>query len=533
MALTNFVEDGFGGRKYLKLINPANGEEIFNPVTGKRGDKIPTDNESDIRYKVYWASKTYEFWYSLAVKKRARFFQALKREVVKHSNEIAQLISEENGKNIAECWEEILVVLQLLEYYRRNGFVDTKEFRGTALNICKKIKTSVPPSNRGKNLGVVGIITPWNYPFMIPLNIAIRSLFYGNAVIIKPSEHAPLSGEMIQNLAIKAWERAGFQRQYKLCPVRVVQGGGGVGKILVSLINEGRLNFLIFCGSSDSGRMIKESVESAKWDRLELLLGGKDAFVVLENCDLKKTVNSLVAGCLFNTGQSCSSVERVYVMKSIADKVIAKVLDKAKTMKVGYDPNDYTIDLGPIMNKKQFDVLLDQLSDAVSRGAKILFGGKRLSGGIYDRGYYIEPTILVNVNHEMKIMREETFGPIIPIMVAETEEELVKLANDCRFGLTASVWTKEVGRGEKIAERLEAGTVYVNDLFWTASEPKVHWPGIKESGNSIDEQEFFRDKIIAITRGNLIDWLSSFWLSKNKLLKVRLLKFLAKFGFLF
>src|SRR3989344_6192499 len=181
MALERVLEAG--DRRYLQLVNPGNGKEIFNPIDVITGEKILVDNRQWIEELLWRLKQAQNFWSQLAIKERARFFKALKREVVSHSDAIAQLISEENGKNIAECWEEILVVLQLLEYYRRHGFEDAKEFRGTALNIFKRIKTTVLPSDRGKIAGVVGVITPWNYPFMIPFNVAIRSLFYGNAVL--------------------------------------------------------------------------------------------------------------------------------------------------------------------------------------------------------------------------------------------------------------------------------------------------------------------------------------------------------------
>lgn len=529
MALANIVE--VDGRRYLETINPGNGEQIVNPLTGGKGDLILVNNGTEVYDTVKRARKAYEFWRTLSKKERAYYFKCLQREIVKYRDDIANLISEENGKNIAECWTEILVVLEILKAHRKQGFVSATEFRGSGpLNFFKRIKTDQPPDLKGKEYGVAGLILPWNYPFMI-FSAAIRCLYYGNAVILKPSEQIPFIGKMIRHLSEEAWEQSGFKQRCDYCPITVVQGEGSVGKAMVDLFNENEINFLVFCGSSEVGRKIKQAVKDRS--RLELLLGGKDPMVLLEDCDVDEAVEAIAGGCFFNTGQSCSSIERVYISSKIADEAIEKLLKKVERLKVGYDSNDPSIDLGPIMNWRQFDLIVGHLTNALLRGAKILFGGEKLSGGIYDRGYYIGPTVLTDVTHDMKIMTEETFGPMAPIMVADDEEELIRLANDSKFGLTASIWTRDLIRGESIARRIEAGTVYVNDMFWTASEPKVHWPGAKESGNFIGEQPRFQDKVIALTKGNVVDRLSRFWLRKNSSVKLRFLKTLVALGYRF
>lgn len=528
MALEKIIEKE--ERTYLQLINPANGEKIFNPVSGKTGEDILINNESEVRTIVAQARQSYNFWGSLSKKQRKRYFQTLKHVIAAHTDEIARLIVEENGKPLVEAYEEVMVGLDMLNYYKSKGFASSREFKGTSpVNMCKRIKTTMVPSLRGNHLGVASAIIPWNYPFMIPINVIVRILAYGNTTIIKPSEQVPLCSEMLKYLADKAWEKSGFSKSCKYGPIQIVQGRSPVGKLMVDLLNEEKIDFLIFCGSSDVGRKIKQVTNDK--DKLELLLGGKDPFVVLGDCDLDMTLSVVMGACLYNGGQSCSSTERIYVAEKIADAFTKGVLEKIKEIKVGYDPTDPYVDIGPMMNKNQFDVIMDHINDAVAKGAKILFGGKRLTGGIYDKGYYIEPTVLVNVDHSMRIMTEETFGPMIPIMTFETEEEAINLANDSRFGLTASIWTKDIKRGEKLAEKLDVGTAYVNDTFWTASEPKVHWPGAKESGNFIDEKAPFEDKVIAITKGNKIDKASFFWLKKNTPKKLRIIKSLAKYAY--
>ncbi len=521
MALDRVVEEA--GRSYLQPLNPGD---------GKVGKRVLINNEDEIRAMVEKARRVHDFWSQLSIKQRGRYLRALERLIVKASDTIAKLIGEENGKVAVECWEEILVSLQLLHYYRKRGFSDLRKFKGTdPLSAFKQIETKLPPSSKGQDVGVVGVIVPWNYPLMIPMNIITRSLFYGNAVVLKPSEQTPRTGELIKFLTDQAWRESGFASYCEHSPIQVIQGDHAVGQIMLNLLNEDKLNFLVFCGSSGTGRKLKQAAKHK--DRLELLLGGKDAFVVFEDCDLNMTINALVGSCLFNTGQSCSSTERVYVAESVVSVVVSGVLERVKRLRVGYNPDDHSIDLGAIMNRRQFEMIMRQLRDAKAKGAKVLFGGKRLVGGAYDLGYFLEPTVLVNVNHDMDIMTEETFGPIIPIMTAKNERELVRLANDCRFGLTASVWTGDISRGRRVAEKLEAGTVYVNDVFWTASEPKVHWPGAKESGNSIDEARPSEDKVIAVTKGNFIDRLSQFWLKRNTHAKLVLMRTLVKFAFRF
>lgn len=525
MALKSIVM--CDGREYLYLVNPANGEPVSFP--GEHG-VVPISGRSDISITVEKAKTAHRFWRSLSIKERGRFFRALQKEIIERADLIARLIGEENGKNTAECLEEIIAALQLLQAYRKRGFSSATTFRGTIPNFCKRIITTIPPATKGKEFGVTAAIMPWNYPFMIPLNILTRCLFYGNVVVLKPSEQVPLCGELIRALAWHAWKRCGYARNCLWSPVQIVQGDYRTGKALVDLLNEGIIDNLLFCGSSEAGKKVKIAVHDKS--KLELLLGGKDALIVLEDADLDFAVDVLVGGCLFNTGQSCSSIERVYVAESIAHSLVGKVVAKVKRLHVGYDPTDYTIDLGPVMNKRQFDIIMDHLYDAVSKGATILYGGKRLFGDIYNKGLYLEPTVLVNVTHDMDIMTEETFGPIIPIMVTKDEDELVKLANDSRFGLTASLWTKDMEKAERLARRIEVGTVYVNDVFWTAAEPKVHWPAAKDSGNAVGEVDTSTDKVIAMTRGNVIDRLSLFWLGKNTPAKVRLLKLFVRYGFL-
>lgn len=529
MALEKIVKKN--GREYLQLISPANGEKIFNPITEITGENILINNEEEVRKIVAESRETFKyFWGRLTQKSKGHYFQTLKHAIVKHADEIAELINKEMGKPLVECYEEVITSLDMLNYYRKKGLSTKREFKGTSpANMFKKIKTTQPPSLRGKKSGVSAAITPWNYPFMVHFSIAARSLFYGNTLIIKPSEQAPYSAEFVKHLAEEAWEKCGFKRFWKFPPIRIIQGNGRVGKLLVDLLNEEKIDFLIFCGSSAVGRKIKHAASDKS--KLELLLGGKDPFIILEDCDLDMTIDVLMGACLYNAGQSCSSTERIYVAEGLKDVVIEKVLEKVKEIKVGHDPNDPYIDIGPIMNKRQFDIIMDHIKDAKTRGAKILFGGKRMTGGIYNEGYFIPPTVLVNVDHTMKIMTEETFGPMVPIMTFKTEEEAISLANDSKFGLTASVWTKDIKRGEKLAEQLEAGTAYVNDTFWTASEPKVHWPGAKESGNFIDETPPFEDKVVAITKGTKIDKAGFFWLKKNTPKKLRIIKTLVKYAY--
>jgi succinate-semialdehyde dehydrogenase/glutarate-semialdehyde dehydrogenase len=291
------------------------------------------------------------------------------------------------------------------------------------------------------------------------------ALMAGNAVVLKPSELTPLVGDAIKRL----FAGAGFPEGV----FEVVQGDGSTGAALV----DSTVDKIFFTGSVRTGKRIAEAA-AKRLLPVVLELGGKDPMIVCEDAPFERTVKGAVWGAFANCGQVCASVERLYVVEPIADKFISSVVDEVKKLRQG-PPSGCTTDIGPLINQSQLNIVTEHIADAVARGARVLTGGRRRDDL---EGYFFEPTVLVDVNSSMKVMTEETFGPVLPIMVVKDEEEAIREANNSRYGLLASVWTKDNERGRRIARRIEAGSVIVNDALYTHGAAQTPWFGVKESG---------------------------------------------------
>jgi succinate-semialdehyde dehydrogenase/glutarate-semialdehyde dehydrogenase len=291
------------------------------------------------------------------------------------------------------------------------------------------------------------------------------SLMAGNSVVLKPSELTPLTALKIKDVFM----RAGLEDDL----LQVVTGDGTTGAALV----EAGIDKIMFTGSVATGKRVAEAA-AKKLTPVVLELGGKDPMIVLKDADLETATSAAVWGAFSNSGQACASVERLYLHEQIAPQFIERLVEKTRALKQNVGTQDDT-DIGAMSSERQVEIVSEHVNDARARGAHVLTGGKRptsLSATFY------EPTILTDVDHTMTIMREETFGPVLPVMTFKTEEEAIKLANDSQFGLTASVWTKHPRRGERIAERLEAGTVMVNEVLYTHGIAQTPWGGMKQSG---------------------------------------------------
>jgi acyl-CoA reductase-like NAD-dependent aldehyde dehydrogenase len=313
-------------------------------------------------------------------------------------------------------------------------------------------------------LGIVLNIPAWNYPLLIAVNVIIPALVAGNAVLIKHARLTPLCGDAF----VEAF------RNTSLPPGLVASIHVGHATIR-KLIGRRAVDFISFTGSVEGGRQVYEAA-STKLIDVGLELGGKDPAFVCEDANFWHAVQNTVDGAFYNAGQSCCAVERIYVMRSIYQRFIDAYVAEVEKYKVG-DPERPGVGMGPLAQAKAVEFMEYQVKDAVSRGAKVLTGGKRLPGP----GYYFQPTVLVNVDHTMSLMMEETFGPLIGIMPVDTEDEAVRLMNDSRYGLTASIWTEDIERGEELAARTNAGTVYVNRCDYL--DPELAWVGIKDSGH--------------------------------------------------
>lgn len=391
-------------------------------------------------------------WWGLGFAKRRALLRELQAEILKNLDDLSRTISGENGKPFFEAMsQEILPAMDFIAYFSRN-----------AKKILKREKICLGKWNllgRSSHLeyepyGAIGILSPWNFPFSIPVGEVVMALFAGNAVILKPSEHTPRVNQTIKTL----FQKIAFPENL----FQMIEGGPEMGRALVA----SDVDKIVFTGSVGVGKAIMtECAKTLKPVTLEL--GGKDPMIIFEDADLDVASSAAVWGAFCNSGQVCSSVERVYVQDSVLQKFLGLVLHKTKTIRLD--------DLGPLTLDAQVKKVEHQLSKARTKGAHILFGG-------HHDGKNFSPTVLTNLDHSFELMQEETFGPILPVMGFSTEAEAVRLANDSLYGLNAYLWTKDKTRAKRVAKQLQAGTVAINESVFTHALPQTPWGGVKQSG---------------------------------------------------
>jgi succinate-semialdehyde dehydrogenase/glutarate-semialdehyde dehydrogenase len=447
----------------LPQVKPAGEIVSYDPATGEEIGRAPLASPEDVRRAVIRARTAQLSWASLSFHERARVILKARELLLAERDEIALLISRETGKPIAEAISmEIVPTLDAMHYF---AHASESLLRPQKIDIGQYGMMGRSSTIRFKPLGVVGIISPWNFPLATPLDEVVMALMAGNAVVLKPSELTPLIALKIGEL----FNRAGLSTGL----LEVLTGDGSTGAALI----EARVDKIMFTGSVATGKRVAEA--AARYlIPVVLELGGKDPMIILEDADIKNAARGAVWGAFANSGQACASVERCYVHESIAPKFIEAVVAETKALKQGVG-TETAVDIGSMTNERQLQIVEDHVSDAEKRGAKILTGGKR---GDNRKGYFYQPTVLTNVDHDMTIMRDETFGPVLPVMTFKSDDEAVKLVNDSVYGLTASVWTKNIARGRQIAERIEAGTVMVNEVVYTHGIAQTPWGGVKDSG---------------------------------------------------
>ncbi|MGC2731492.1 MAG: aldehyde dehydrogenase family protein, partial [Candidatus Sulfotelmatobacter sp.] len=377
--------------------------------------------------------------------------------------EIAEAITREAGKPVAEALTtEVLVVLDAARFLIDNAYRLLRDEPLPHGNLATKLK-------RGRLLrepyGVVGIISPWNYPFSIPATETLAALVAGNAVVLKPSEFTSLVALELRSLL----HAAGVPQDV----FQVVIGDGATGTALV----HSKIDKLVFTGSVATGKRIAVAA-AERLLPVVLELGGKDPMLVLDDADVDVASSAAVWGAFVNAGQTCLSVERCYVHRSLYVDFLRACTEKTKKLRVGPGLDSET-DVGPMIHQRQLRIVEAHVEDAVARGARVLTGGSRLPE--LGENFY-KPTVLADVSHEMRIMREETFGPVLPVMAFDSDDEAVRLANDSEYGLAASVWTRDRARGECLARRIHAGTVMVNDVVSCFGISEAPHGGVKSSG---------------------------------------------------
>jgi acyl-CoA reductase-like NAD-dependent aldehyde dehydrogenase len=399
-------------------------------------------------------------WEALGSGGRAVWLGRYRDWLLDHDVEIAGLLQRETGKTWQEATFEVPLGLDVINYYAKNAarfLADGRPRPHGLLTAHKKLTVARRP------YPVVGVICPWNFPVMIALVDAVPALAAGASVVVKPSEFTPLATQR----AIEGWQEIGAPPVFAC-----VTGAGAAGAALVDAVD-----YVQFTGSTSTGKRIGARA-AERLIPCSLELGGNDAAIVLADADLDRAVNGVVWGSLFNSGQACVAIERVYVEAQIHDDFVARVIERVARLRQGQDGRGYDADVGALASVAQLEIVESQVRDAVDKGARAVTGGARSALG----GTFFEPTVLVDVDHTMDVMTEETFGPTLPIMKVADADEAIRLANDSRYGLSASVWTADRKRGHALACRLEVGAVNVNDVFSNLFTFPVPHSGWKQSG---------------------------------------------------
>lgn len=435
----------------------------YDPATGAEIGRAPLCSPDEVRLAVTRARAAQPAWAAVTFNQRGRAILRARELMLAEREQIAQLISRETGKPVAEAMSmEIVPTLDSMHYFARHAETLLKPQK---IDIGQYGLMGRSSRIVFRPLGVIGIISPWNFPLATPADEVVMALMAGNSVVLKPSELTPL----IALKLVDIFQRAGLPPGLLHC----LTGDGATGAALI----DAHVDKIMFTGSVATGKRVAQAA-AQYLTPVVLELGGKDPMIVLADADIKNAARAAVWGAFANSGQACASVERCYVQESIAPKFLEVVISETKRLKQGLGSED-DIDVGAMSNERQLNIVADHVNDARLRGATILTGGQRLPDSA---GLFYEPTVLTDVNHDMTIMRDETFGPVLPIMTFSTENEAIELANDSVFGLTASVWTKDISKGRRLAERIEAGTVMVNEVVYTHGIAQTPWGGVKESG---------------------------------------------------
>jgi acyl-CoA reductase-like NAD-dependent aldehyde dehydrogenase len=433
------------------------------------------------------AQQAFAAWSRSGVRERARLVGRLRQAVVAEADRIAALVEREQGKPAAEAYAvEILPSLEALRHLERHAEVMLRDepIEGQQLLLAHKTARLIYAP-----IGVVLVITPWNYPWGLCLPTVAAALIAGDTVLLKPAPATTLAG-----LAIGALTRkAGF-------PEGVVNVLAVDDTVAAALVEDPRLGKVVFTGSIATGKKVMAAA-ARNLTPVLLELGGKDAAIVCRDADLDRAASGIVWAAFVNAGQTCAGVERVYVERPVAEDFIARVVAETRRLRLG-DPGAGEVEIGPMTLERQRRIVEQHVADAIAKGATVLGGGVTPSGP----GCFYPPTVLSNVDHTMAVMRDETFGPVLPIMVVDSLDEAVRLANDSVYGLTASGWTRSEETARRLQRELSAGIVTINDHLSSFGEPAAPWGGVRWSGigrthGLLGLRELVQPKYVSLDRG--------------------------------
>ncbi|MGI6487786.1 MAG: aldehyde dehydrogenase family protein [Syntrophomonadaceae bacterium] len=433
---------------------------IINPATGERLGTVPVVSPEEVPGAVHAGRKAFVEWCQVPLAERLKALGCLRQCILDNIDVIVDKICINTGKTRMDALTaEILSTVDIIKFYEQHApvFLSKQKVKTPWLLWGKKSYVEYKP------MGVVAVIAPWNYPFNLAVVPAISALAAGNVVILKPSEVAPLVGLLVEDLFRQAAFPSGV--------IQVLHGGGEVGQALV----QAGPDKIFFTGSAATGKQIMAAA-AEQLIPVQLELGGKDAMVVLADAPLERSVNGVLWGGFTNSGQVCMAVERLYVEADVYSEFLDRLLARINTLRQGSGKDG---ELGHMTDPRQLEVIDAHLRDAVAKGAKIICGG--LPSDAAD-SMLVPPTVVVDVDHSMKLMREETFGPIIAVMEFKDRNEVVELVNDSEYGLSTSIWTRDLNQAQAVASQLITGNVVVNDIMVNFANPYLPFGGVKSSG---------------------------------------------------
>jgi acyl-CoA reductase-like NAD-dependent aldehyde dehydrogenase len=458
---------------------------VENPATGEVIGHVPSMDAGQVKTLVDRARSAQPGWEALGFEGRAELLKDLRSWFVANRSRVIDSLVAEGGKTredalLADLW----YICDALGFWGRRArkyLADERIRPRSPFLFGKRIFVRYRP------VGVVGVIGPWNYPLTNTFGDAIPALMAGNAVVMKPSEITPLTSLLVA----EGVESVGLPDGL----LSVATGAGETGAALVD-----NADMIMFTGSTRTGKKIMAGA-AERLIPVSLELGGKDPLIVLADADLERAANMAVQWSMSNSGQICQAVERVYVEEPVYDEFVASVVEKVRSLRQGAPGAPGSVDVGAMTFPPQIEIVDRHVRDAVDKGAQVLVGGKRAEGP----GRFYEPTVLTGVDHTMEVMRDETFGPVLPVMKVRDADEAVRLANDTRYGLNSSVFTRDLAKGEAIARRLEAGNACVNDALINYLAHDAPFGGTQESGLGVRHgpqgiRKFCSQQTILVTR---------------------------------